>query len=106
MIYAQFFQKSAISDEIIEACGDRSVVIIDARLKRETIGQIAAEECKRRGLNVSFTRISRAIFWRLSKMMRHFSVYKTSRGRAIFVIDTSRYDGFWGFNRLLGYLEK
>lgn len=48
MIYAQFYQKSAISDEIIEVCGDRSVVIIDGRLSSENIGKIAAECCKQR----------------------------------------------------------
>ena len=49
MIYAQFYQKSAINDDIIEACGDRSVIIIDGRLSRENIGKIAAHECERRG---------------------------------------------------------
>ena len=60
MIYAQFYQMSTgyapgtIPPEfgaptLIEACGDRSVVIIDARLSRDTIGQIAAAECVKRG---------------------------------------------------------
>ena len=49
MIYAQFYQKSAISDETIEACGDRAVVIIDGRLNAQNIGAIAAHECEKRG---------------------------------------------------------
>lgn len=49
MHYAQFYQKSAISDEIIEACGDRSVVILDGRYSRQWMGDTAATECKRRG---------------------------------------------------------
>ena len=60
MIYAQFYQMSTgyvlgtIPPEfgaptLIEACGDRSVIIIDARLSRDTIGQIAAAECVKRG---------------------------------------------------------
>ena len=48
MIYAQFYQKSAISNEIIEASGDRSVIIIDGRLSSENIGIIAARECEKR----------------------------------------------------------
>lgn len=50
MIYAQFFQKSAIDpSKTIEACGDRSVIIIDGRLSTATIGEIAASECAKRG---------------------------------------------------------
>ena len=49
MYYAQFYQRSAISDEIIEACGDRSVVILDGRCSKQWIGKTAAAECKRRG---------------------------------------------------------
>ena len=47
MIYAQFYHYD-LSGNLVEACGDRSVVIIDARLKSRTIGEIAADECKRR----------------------------------------------------------
>jgi len=50
MLYAQFYQASAINqNEIIEACGDRSVIILDGRYKSETNGGIAADECKKRG---------------------------------------------------------
>jgi hypothetical protein len=48
MIYAQFYHYDT-TGKLAEACGDRSVVIIDARLKPRTIGEIAAEECKKRG---------------------------------------------------------
>jgi hypothetical protein len=48
MIYAQFYHYG-LSGNLVEACGDRSVVIIDARLKPRTIGEIAADECKKRG---------------------------------------------------------
>ena len=50
MIYVQFFQRPVWGDaEMIEATGDRSVVIIDGRLKKETIERIAAAECAKRG---------------------------------------------------------
>jgi hypothetical protein len=39
-------------------------------------------------------------------MMLQFNVYKTVHGPALFVVDTSRYDGFWGFNRLVRYLPR
>lgn len=48
MIYAQFYHYGTTGN-LIEACGDRSVVIIDARLRPATVGEIAAEECKKRG---------------------------------------------------------
>lgn len=48
MIYAQFYHYG-LSGNLVEACGDRAVVIIDARLKSRTIGEIAADECKKRG---------------------------------------------------------
>ena len=48
MIYAQFYHYG-LSGNLVEACGDCSVVIIDARLKPRTIGEIAADECKKRG---------------------------------------------------------
>jgi hypothetical protein len=37
-------------------------------------------------------------------MMKQFNVYSTAKGPALFVVDTTRYDGFWGFNRLVRYL--
>ena len=56
MIYAQFYHYD-LSGDLVEACGDRSVVIIDARLRSATVGKIAEEECKRR------VYIAWAIFW-------------------------------------------
>ena len=62
MIYAQFYSMSTgyvdgtippqfddAHKKPIEACGDRSIVIIDARLSKENIGAIAAKTCKERG---------------------------------------------------------
>lgn len=36
MVYVQYFDKSCISDNLIPACGDRSVVVLDGRNKLET----------------------------------------------------------------------
>ena len=52
MIYAQFYQRAvwpAGTLKIIEGTGDRSVVIIDGRLNKQTIGRVAASECAKRG---------------------------------------------------------
>ena len=55
MIYAQFYQRSALDADgqkclpLIEACGDRSVIIYDGRLRRADIGRDAAMECAKRG---------------------------------------------------------
>ena len=47
--FAQFFQHSALDkNKIIEACGDRSVIVLDGRISKETMREIAAEECRRR----------------------------------------------------------
>ena len=48
MIYAQFYTYN-LAGELDEAMGDRSVVIIDARLSKSTIGSIAEVECLKRG---------------------------------------------------------
>lgn len=48
--FAQFFHHSAIDkSKIIEACGDRSVIILDGRISENTMRAIAAEECRKRG---------------------------------------------------------
>jgi len=36
MIYVQYFQKSATSEELVEACGDRAVVVLDGRQSTAT----------------------------------------------------------------------
>lgn len=49
MYWTQFYQKGVITGETIEACGDRSVIILDGRNSRETMGKISAAECAKRG---------------------------------------------------------
>lgn len=50
MIYAQFFHRSALDENaLVEACGDRSVVIYDGRRRADWIGQDAKAECLKRG---------------------------------------------------------
>ena len=49
MLFAQFYQKSALGPELIESCGDRAVVIYDARCKQESTLSDASTECKKRG---------------------------------------------------------
>jgi len=52
MIFAQFYQKAIWpigTEEIIEASGDRSVIILDGRERNQTHHAIAAHECKKRG---------------------------------------------------------
>lgn len=50
MYYAQFFQRSAIDALVtIEACGDRSVIILDGRCTKQWMGETAATECAKRG---------------------------------------------------------
>lgn len=48
MIYAQFYHYGLYGN-LVEACGDRAVVILDARFKPAANGDIAAHECKKRG---------------------------------------------------------
>lgn len=49
MIYAQFYQKSAVSDELVEACGDRGVIVVDARQCMGVMKDLARYSCKQRG---------------------------------------------------------
>lgn len=50
MIYAEFWHPAANDpDRLIPACGDRAVVVIDARLRMGSIVRIAREECRKRG---------------------------------------------------------
>ena len=48
MIYAQFYHYG-LDGNLVEACGDRAVVILDARFKPVANGDIATNECKKRG---------------------------------------------------------
>jgi len=36
MVYIQYYQKSAINNELIESCGDRAIIILDGRNNLET----------------------------------------------------------------------
>jgi len=48
--FAQFFHRSAIdSSRIVEGCGDRAVIILDGRMNKQSMGEIAAQECSKRG---------------------------------------------------------
>lgn len=49
MYHAQFFGKSAISDDLIEACGDRAVIILDGRECLTTRKELAKTEAVKRG---------------------------------------------------------
>jgi hypothetical protein len=50
MKYVRFFQKSATTPyRLIEACGDRAVVILDGREADRSHHSIAREECEKRG---------------------------------------------------------
>ncbi len=50
MLYVQFFQRSATNpNDLVEACGDRSVIILDAQERADTHKTIATRECMRRG---------------------------------------------------------
>lgn len=47
--YIQFFQKSAISEELIVGCGDRSIIRLDGREAIRNVESFAKEECLKRG---------------------------------------------------------
>lgn len=49
MKFVQYFQKSAISDALVETCGDRDVIILDGRQGAITHEAIAREEGLKRG---------------------------------------------------------
>lgn len=55
MLYAQFYHMSAahagndFKPTLIEACGDRAVIILDDRHNLQLNGEIAYTECEKRG---------------------------------------------------------
>ncbi|MDE2584084.1 MAG: hypothetical protein KGN39_01705 [Betaproteobacteria bacterium] len=49
MLFAQFYQRGAVSGAPIEACGDRAVIILDGRGRADMHRLIAASEAKKRG---------------------------------------------------------
>ena len=67
MLFAQFYNFGAITkDELFEACGDRAVIVYDARIRRETTIEDARKECAKRGYSAfalfhgeTFTRSNR-----------------------------------------------
>ena len=51
MIFAEFYTRGLVSGELITACGDRSVIILDGRYSLEKNIDIAAYWCKQRNYN-------------------------------------------------------
>ncbi len=49
MVYAEFYHKSAVSDELIPGCGDRSVLILDGRNRLETMHHFAKDFARKHG---------------------------------------------------------
>ena len=50
MLFAQFYQRSALDPAVvIEGSGDRSVIVYDARLRLADVIADARAECARRG---------------------------------------------------------
>lgn len=49
MIFATFYHKSAISNQLIEACGDRAVIVLDGRNTMSGRIALAKDECAKRG---------------------------------------------------------
>jgi hypothetical protein len=46
--FAQFYQRRD-SGLLVEACGDRSVIRLDGRMRQLRMEEAAEEECKKRG---------------------------------------------------------
>lgn len=52
MYYVQFFQRAVWpvgTDKIIEACGDRGVIVLDGRESKNTMHEFSERECNKRG---------------------------------------------------------
>ena len=47
--YAQFYRSSPTTNELIEACGDRSIIRLDGRQSQLTHEYLAEQECRNRG---------------------------------------------------------
>lgn len=50
MVFAEFYRKS-FDGIYTPACGDRSVIILDGRMRKDYWSSIAAKECKARGFD-------------------------------------------------------
>ena len=46
--YAQFYCLSPITNELIEGCGDRSIIRLDGRQSQLTHEHLAEQECRNR----------------------------------------------------------
>jgi len=57
MYFIQFYTRAVptihngYSERLIEACGDRAVIIVDGRESSESHQRIAYDECKKRGFS-------------------------------------------------------
>jgi hypothetical protein len=49
MYFAQFYHRGVVTGELIEACGDRAVIVLDGRINYRRMGEVAEHECTRRG---------------------------------------------------------
>lgn len=49
MYFAQYYQRSAVSNDVIEGCGDRSVFILDGRNTIETMADDAESFGRKHG---------------------------------------------------------
>ena len=49
MYYAQFWQKSAVSEKLVEACGDRGDIILDGRQCMDVMKDLALYRCRKHG---------------------------------------------------------
>ena len=47
--YAQFYRLSPTTNELIEACGDRSIIRLDGRQSQSAHEHLAEQECRNRG---------------------------------------------------------
>jgi hypothetical protein len=49
-LHVQFFTRSAMEPtKLVEACGDRSVIIYDGRMRLSSVTEDARVECRKRG---------------------------------------------------------
>lgn len=58
--YAQFYHHAVNSDKLIEACGDRSVIILDGRRPTYALEIVAKYECAKR--NYIAYQVRRGVF--------------------------------------------
>lgn len=76
MIFAQFYTRSPVSENLIEACGDRGVIILDGRNSRGTHHDIATQECYKRGY-LAYQLCSGRSFLEYEPISKVITVYMT-----------------------------